>query len=178
MHDLRRCLLAIRAIVLLFTSALHAQTTWFVRWEDEAGVTSIALYVDPAGSTNNSGLDPATALPTITAALSRAAQNNWLGSFPGTINVAQGLYDADSGQALPLQLPAYGVSLEAYTVGADGLPVIDLATESTGIESNNVGNVQLPPTEITGLEIIRVGENYAGVELAPLIQFNVLSGVG
>ncbi len=167
-------LLAISA--LFGASQAHAQTMeYFGDWVQSG--THVEYYVARAGA----GAVPVgyPAYTTITGALAQAVTDGNLGVVPVTINVlaAPGSYNAFIGEVFPIQLPAHGVSIEAYDVSTvNGAPVVLGGNFGGGAQElflyNSIGNDELPPSVLRGLEL----RNNSGATNAAEVRVDITLG--
>lgn len=117
-----------------------------------------AFYVSPTGSDANLGIDPAMPLRTVTQAIALARTVS--ASFvDASVNIAPGTYSNDdptAPESFPLDIPAFGLTIEAY---GDAAPVLDGGTFLSGVfdvdrvaEAGSVAGDFLRPTRIQNLE--------------------------
>lgn len=101
------------------------------------------IYVSPAGSDSNNGLDPATAFKTITAALSKIGGSKL---HRNTIHIAGGKYcPATNGETFPLEL-----SKDIKLVGDANKPVIlDAMSASSVMKIHSSASVEIENVVIT-----------------------------
>lgn len=156
-HSLRSTLRSTALVALtgaiLLPQAL-AQTEVFGEWE---GAASAELFValPPLGAIGNPGT-LAAPLPTITSAVAAADAAGLLNVAPVTINVlGNGLHNQAAGEAFPIALPAYGVSVESHYLGGGPRPQVSAG----GIGASEIflfdttGNPDLPVSTLRGLSI-------------------------
>jgi hypothetical protein len=155
----------------------------FGRWGPANG--GLQLYVQPGGTGSGTRSAP---LPSITAALAIIHTTTTNPLQPFSINVLPGIYSVASGETFPLDLPAYGVSIEATDDGLMTPPVWILQGTSLSTDLIDVtkyfstaafltGNpafvlaLLLPPSQIQGLTI---QGGHRGVHVEPSV--NILPG--
>ena len=120
-----------------------------------------------------------TVLPNITSALAQAVTDGTFGTVPVTINVAAaaGTYGAFVGEVFPIQLPVHGVSIEAYDVSTvNGKPIVASGGFGGGAQEiflfNSIGNSDLPPSVLRGLEV----RNNSGAANAAEVRVDITTG--
>ncbi|MCP3915941.1 MAG: hypothetical protein GY711_10335 [bacterium] len=178
MHPLLPLLSRARAGLLLACATLLASATAHAQmmqlFGDWVAPGSAQLFVSTNGAIGNPGT-LAQPLPSITSALQAAVVAGNLGTVPVTINVLPGgTFGVAQGEVFPITLPAHGVSIEAYGVGAGPLPLVN-ATGSPTVEVflfNTIGTPGLPDSVLRGLEVTNIG----GIIDTALVRIDVPLG--
>ena len=148
------------AFALIASATAAAQAPAYGDWWATGG----ELYVSPTGTPAGPGTlaQPFRSISDITSTINL----NTL-TAPLTINVLSGSYTAATGETFPIQLPAHGVSVEAFDLRTGGLPLVD-AVNAGAMETilfSTVGNAQLPDSVIRGLDIRNNSAMFNSAEL-------------
>lgn len=159
--------LTIGAAVLIGESVFAQSIEFLGDWEMAytAPAQQLHMWVDTDGPAGGLGLSADAPATSITEALTFAQQflayppnlptgQSFSTDLQVTINVAPGLYDA-ANETFPLEIPAYGVSLEGWFVAGD-LPFARPEIVADGVAAISVGwvgNDTLAPSVIQGLDI-------------------------
>ena len=148
------------AFALIASATAAAQAPAYGDWWATGG----ELYVSPTGTPAGPGTlaQPFRSITDITNLVNLNTLN-----APLTINVLLGSYTAASGETFPIQLPAYGVTVEAFDLRTGGRPLVD-AVNAGANETflfNSLGNTDLPDSVIRGLDIRNNSAAFNSAEL-------------